>query len=109
MLAESEPSFDDVEYPELRIAEAVEARTEIASLRMLFPMTDWSSILDDNEPQVDLYASRRKKLWITGGALVTGVAVLAVVAPGVAAGLGFVTVFLAIKVYITGSRRGYWG
>lgn len=108
MLTAAEPTFGDLDYPELQISDAIEARSQIASLRMLFPMTDWSNILDDEDPKVDLYGSVRKKLWIAGGAIALGVAVLAIVAPQAAAGVAVVTLLLAVPVYIRGVRWGYW-
>jgi hypothetical protein len=69
---------------------------------------DWSSVLDD-EPNIDLYASTRKKLWIAGGVTASATVVLAIVAPGAAIGLGCVTAYLAVKVYKYGLRADYWG
>jgi hypothetical protein len=103
-----ESPVNEEDYPELKLQEALQARSEIGALRKHFPMTDWSSVLDE-EPNIDLYASARKKLWIAGGILASATLVLAIVAPDVAIGLGCVTAFLAVKVYKSGLRSNYWG
>jgi hypothetical protein len=71
-------------------------------------MTEWASVIGDDGLDTDLYAAKRKKLWIAGGILIAAVIVLAFVAPAAAGGLGFTTVFLAAKVYAQGNRLGYW-
>lgn len=103
---ESPPN--SVDRPELGHEEASAARSEIATLRKLFPMTEWASVIGDDGPDIDLYASKRKKLRIVGGVLVAAVIVLAFISPAAAGSLGLVTAYLAVKVYVQGNRLGYW-
>ena len=95
-------------HPELRLEEAVRARADIVALRKLFPMTEWSNVMDGEEEKIDLYASTRKKFWIAGGIFASATLVLVIVAPEVAMAFGVIGGFLAVKVYARGRKMKYW-